>query len=86
MNACLTILRRPARLAAGLAVCLTLLPLIGQAQTLPDWTSAQVGSTGAALVCGRPLPQRIADFGLTQAMLSPQRLAAARLSHRLAAA
>jgi len=49
MNACLTILRRPARLAAGLAVCLTLLPLTGQAQTLPDWTSAQVGSTGAAL-------------------------------------
>jgi len=49
-------------------------------------TAAAMGEACAALVCGRPLPQRIADFGLTQAMLSPQRLAAARLSHRLAAA
>lgn len=37
-------------------------------------TSAAMGQACAALVCGRPLPPRIANFGLTQAMLSPQRL------------
>lgn len=38
-------------------------------------TSAAMGEACAALVRGLPLPARIADFGLTPAMLSPQRLA-----------
>ncbi|MFM0249781.1 NAD(P)/FAD-dependent oxidoreductase [Paraburkholderia sediminicola] len=37
-------------------------------------TSAAMGEMCAALVQGRPLPQRIADFGLTAAMLGPERL------------
>ncbi|HRD98033.1 MAG TPA: FAD-dependent oxidoreductase [Rubrivivax sp.] len=37
-------------------------------------TSAAMGEACAALVRGLPLPQRIADFGLTPAMLGPQRL------------
>ena len=37
-------------------------------------TSAAMGEACAALMRGLPLPQRIADFGLTSAMLSPQRL------------
>ena len=39
-------------------------------------TSAAMGEASAALARGLPLPQRIADFGLTAAMLSPARLAA----------
>lgn len=38
-------------------------------------TSAAMGETCAALVRGLPVPERIAGFGLTQAMLSPARLA-----------
>ena len=37
-------------------------------------TSAAMGEACAALARGLPLPERIAAFGLTQAMLSPQRL------------
>ena len=37
-------------------------------------TSAAMGEACAALARGQALPQRIADFGLTAAMLSPQRL------------
>jgi D-arginine dehydrogenase len=37
-------------------------------------TSSAMGEACAALVRGLPLPQRIADFGLTPAMLGPQRL------------
>ena len=37
-------------------------------------TSAAMGEACAALVRGEPLPQRIADFGLTAAMLGPGRL------------
>jgi D-arginine dehydrogenase len=37
-------------------------------------TSPAMGEACAALVRGLPLPQRIADFGLTAEMLSPQRL------------
>ena len=47
--ACLTPWRRPVRLAAWLTTCLTLLPLTGHAQTVPDWTSVQPGSAGTAL-------------------------------------
>ncbi len=38
-------------------------------------TSAAMGEACAALARGEPLPQRIADFGVTAAMLSPARLA-----------
>lgn len=37
-------------------------------------TSAAMGETCAALARGQPVPERIAGFGLTQAMLSPARL------------
>lgn len=37
-------------------------------------TSAAMGEACAALVRGLPLPERIAGFGLTEAMLSPARL------------
>ena len=37
-------------------------------------TSAAMGEACASLVCGRPLPERIAAFGLNAAMLSPARL------------
>lgn len=37
-------------------------------------TSAAMGEACAALARGLPLPQRIADFGLSAAMLSPRRL------------
>jgi D-arginine dehydrogenase len=37
-------------------------------------TSAAMGEACAALARGQALPQRIADFGLTAAMLGPQRL------------
>jgi D-arginine dehydrogenase len=39
-------------------------------------TSAAMGEASAALARGLPLPQRIADFGLTADMLSPARLLA----------
>jgi D-arginine dehydrogenase len=41
-------------------------------------TSAAMGETCAALARGLPIPPRIAAFGLTEAMLSPARLRAAR--------
>jgi D-arginine dehydrogenase len=41
-------------------------------------TSAAMGEACAALLRGEPLPQHIADFGLTAAMLSPARLVTAR--------
>ena len=37
-------------------------------------TSPAMGEACAALARGLPLPRRIADFGLTEAMLSPARL------------
>ena len=37
-------------------------------------TSAAMGEACAALIRGLPVPARIADFGLTEAMLSPARL------------
>ncbi|MGA2551630.1 MAG: FAD-binding oxidoreductase [Burkholderiaceae bacterium] len=37
-------------------------------------TSAAMGEACAALVRGLPIPQHIADYGLTEAMLSPKRL------------
>ncbi|HOW48763.1 MAG TPA: FAD-dependent oxidoreductase, partial [Rubrivivax sp.] len=40
-------------------------------------TSAAMGEACAALARGLPLPARIADFGLSAAMLSPARLRAA---------
>jgi D-arginine dehydrogenase len=40
-------------------------------------TSPAMGEACAALARGLPLPQRIADFGLTAAMLSPARLKSA---------
>jgi D-arginine dehydrogenase len=40
-------------------------------------TSAAMGETCAALARGLPIPERIAAFGLTEAMLSPARLRAA---------
>jgi D-arginine dehydrogenase len=45
-------------------------------------TSAAMGEACAALVLGQPLPQRIADYGLSAAMLSPARLAALNESAR----
>lgn len=41
-------------------------------------TSAAMGEACAALVRGQPLPPRIADFGLSEAQLSPLRLNALR--------
>ena len=43
-------------------------------------TSAAMGEACAALARGLPIPERIAGFGLTEAMLSPARLAGARPS------
>ena len=37
-------------------------------------TSAAMGETCAALARGLPIPPRVAAFGLTEAMLSPNRL------------
>jgi D-arginine dehydrogenase len=37
-------------------------------------TSAAMGRACAALACGEPLPSDLAAFGLTEAMLSPERL------------
>ncbi len=44
-------------------------------------TSAAMGEACAALARGLPLPERIAAFGLTEAMLSPARLAPAGPGH-----
>lgn len=41
-------------------------------------TSAAMGEACAALASGRPLPARIADFGLDERMLGPARLSAVR--------
>jgi D-arginine dehydrogenase len=80
-------IRRPARVWAGLRSFVRDGDLVGGFD--PDgrgffWlvaqggygiqTSAAMGEACAALVLGEPLPQRIADFGLTAAMLSPRRL------------
>lgn len=43
-------------------------------------TSAAMGEACAALARGLPLPQRIADFGLTAEMLGPQRLRTAAVA------
>ncbi|MBC7436650.1 MAG: FAD-binding oxidoreductase [Bdellovibrionales bacterium] len=43
-------------------------------------TSAAMGETCAALARGLPVPERIAGFGLTAAMLSPARLRAAHVA------
>ncbi|NWB64064.1 FAD-dependent oxidoreductase, partial [Pseudomonas sp. F1002] len=37
-------------------------------------TSPAMGQASAALVRGKPLPDALAAFGLTEAMLSPHRL------------
>jgi D-arginine dehydrogenase len=37
-------------------------------------TSAAMGEACASLACGRPLPQHVADAGLSAEMLSPARL------------
>ena len=44
-------------------------------------TSAAMGEACAALVRGLPLPQRIADFGLTAEMLAPARLGRRGATH-----
>lgn len=41
-------------------------------------TSAAMGEACAALACGEPMPERIAAFGLSAAMLSPARLQTGR--------
>ncbi len=80
-------IRRPARTWAGLRSFVADGDLVGgfdpQAQGF-FWvaaqggygiqTSAAMGEACAALAQGKPLPRHIADFGLTEAMLSPARL------------
>jgi D-arginine dehydrogenase len=46
-------------------------------------TSAAMGETCAALARGLPIPERIAAFGLTEAMLSPARLRASAAAEAL---
>ncbi|MDF3837653.1 FAD-dependent oxidoreductase [Cupriavidus basilensis] len=80
-------IRRPARIWAGLRSFVADGDLVGGFDDQADgffWvaaqggygiqTSAAMGEACAALVQGKPLPQRIADFGLTEAMLGPGRL------------
>lgn len=80
-------IRRPARTWAGLRSFVADGDLVGGFDPQAEgffWvaaqggygiqTSAAMGEACAALAQGRPLPQRIADFGLTEAMLSPARL------------
>lgn len=80
-------IRRPARTWAGLRSFVADGDLVGGFDPAAPgffWLAAQggygiqtssaMGEACAALVRGLPLPQRIADFGLTQAMLSPARL------------
>ncbi len=80
-------IRRPARIWAGLRSFVADGDLVGGFDGQAEgffWvaaqggygiqTSAAMGEACAALVQGKPLPQRIADFGLTEAMLGPGRL------------
>lgn len=80
-------IRRPARVWAGLRSFVADGDLVGGFDGQAEgffWvaaqggygiqTSAAMGEACAALVQGKPLPQRIADFGLTEAMLGPGRL------------
>jgi D-arginine dehydrogenase len=80
-------IRRPARTWAGLRSFVADGDLVGGFDpAVPGffWVAAQggygiqtspaMGEACAALARGLPLPQRIADFGLTEAMLSPARL------------
>jgi D-arginine dehydrogenase len=80
-------IRRPARIWAGLRSFVADGDLVGGFDDQAEgffWvaaqggygiqTSAAMGEACAALVQGKPLPQRIADFGLTEAMLGPGRL------------
>lgn len=80
-------IRRPTRTWAGLRSFVADGDLVGGFDTDVEgffWMSAQggygiqtsaaMGEACAALVRGHPLPARIADFGLSAAMLSPARL------------
>ena len=80
-------IRRPARTWAGLRSFVADGDLVGGFDPEAEgffWiaaqggygiqTSAAMGEACAALARGLPLPQRIAGFGLTEAMLSPARL------------
>ncbi len=82
-------IRRPTRTWAGLRSFVADGDLVGGFDSkLPGFfwvaaqggygiqTSAAMGEACAALARGLPLPQRIADFGLTAAMLGVERLAA----------
>jgi D-arginine dehydrogenase len=83
-------IRRPARTWAGLRSFVADGDLVGGFDAAASsffWvaaqggygiqTSAAMGQACAALLRGQPIPDAIADFGLTPAMLSPKRLAAA---------
>jgi len=80
-------IRRPTRIWAGLRSFVTDGDLVGGFDPLATgffWvaaqggygiqTSAAMGEACAALARGLPIPEHIAGFGLTEAMLSPQRL------------
>ena len=80
-------IRRPTRTWAGLRSFVADGNLVGGFDPQADgffWlaaqggygiqTSAAMGEACAALARGLPLPQHIAGFGLTEAMLSPRRL------------
>jgi D-arginine dehydrogenase len=80
-------IRRPARTWAGLRSFVSDGDLVGGFDPAAPgffWVAAQggygiqtspaMGEACAALARGQPLPQRIAGFGLTEAMLSPGRL------------
>ena len=80
-------IRRPARTWAGLRSFVADGDLVGGFDPAAPgffWVAAQggygiqtspaMGEACAALARGEPLPQRIADFGLTEAMLGPARL------------
>ncbi len=84
-------IRRPARIWAGLRSFVADGDLVGGFDPVAPgffWlaaqggygiqTSAAMGEACAALVRGLPLPSRIADFGLTEAMLGPARLRSAQ--------
>ncbi len=83
-------IRRPIRTWAGLRSFVADGDLVGGFDArVPDffWVAAQggygiqasaaMGQACAALLRGEPLPQHLADFGLTPAMLSPARLSPA---------
>jgi D-arginine dehydrogenase len=80
-------IRRPARTWAGLRSFVPDGDLVGGFDPQAEgffWvaaqggygiqTSAAMGEACAALARGKPLPPRIAEFGLTQEMLGPARL------------